>query len=258
MGEENILLVDRSDNGVVTLTLNRPTRKNALSSELVVELNDAIRDITRDADVRCVILKGAGGCFCSGGDLGPAMSGQKVSVIDQQQNMSEYGNMINAIVRCPKPFIAEVEGYAIGGGLSLALACDLIYAGKSAQMSSNFTHVGVSPEMGSLEFLSQSIGMYRAKELWYSARRVSADEAYDMGFVSRVIDDDKLDAETKAMADHIATLPRVALTTMKRCLNSHEYSNLDSILALDPSNTPLCLSDEESLQYLMANFNKKK
>jgi 2-(1,2-epoxy-1,2-dihydrophenyl)acetyl-CoA isomerase len=256
VNEEKQLLIERQDNGVVYLTINRPKKKNALSYEVVIEMLDAVRDIDRDLEVRCVILRGAGGCFCAGGDLGPAMSGKQQTVLEGRRSMIEYGNLIAAIVRCDKPFIAQVDGYALGGGLSLALACDMLFVAESAKLSSMFTHVGVSPEMGSLLFLPQAIGMYRAKELWYTGRRVSAQEAYELGFVSRVCKDDTLEAETMEMAGHIATLPRVTMTMMKRSLNSHVYHELEAILSLDPANTLQCLSDGEAMAYLMENFRK--
>ncbi|MDR0888907.1 MAG: enoyl-CoA hydratase/isomerase family protein [Coriobacteriales bacterium] len=257
MAKNELVLMERRDNGVVYLTLNRPEKKNALSAELAHELLDDIREIDADAEIRCVILRGAGGSFSAGGDLGPFIAGEKQTMLQQRNGLILLGNIISSIVRCDKPFIAQVEGYALGAGLSLPMACDLIFASESAQMASMFTHVGISPEMGALLFLPQSIGMYKAKEMWYSGRRVGAKEAFDMGMISRVYPDDKIEEETLAMADHIATLPRITMTMMKRSLNSHTYTNLEAILSLDAANTPQCMGDEEAMQYLKDNFRKK-
>lgn len=259
MSEDRILLIEKRSNGVVYLTLNRPDRRNALSLDLVLELQEAIHPIDIDFDVRCVIIRGAGGCFCSGGDLGPTRGGSATETppLERRRRMIEYGKLISSIVRCDKPFIAQVDGYALGGGLSLAMACDVIIAAESAKLAPQFTHVGVSPEMGSLFFMPAAMGIYKAKGLWYSGRRLSAQEASDLGLVAQVYPDDEYEAETLKLADHIATLPRITLTTMKRSL-SYYYKDLEAVLALDPAQTPQCLSDEEAMTYLKENFAKKK
>lgn len=259
MTEEQLAYMDKREDGVAYLVLNNPKKKNAMSHAMMVQLRKLIEQAEDDEDIRCVILKGEGGCFCSGGDLSGMAGGgsSEVTVERKRRDIADFGRVIAAMVHGEKPYIAQVDGYAMGGGFSLALGCDMVFAGENAKMSSMFTHVGLAPEMGAMLFLPQAMGAYQAKELWYTGRRVSGKEGYELGFVSRAVADDQLEAETLAMAQHIAELPRTALGAMKRTVNSHIYSDLDAILAADVQDSPLCMLSAESLAYLKANFMKK-
>ncbi|MEC4183268.1 enoyl-CoA hydratase/isomerase family protein [Adlercreutzia sp. R21] len=259
MSEEQLAYIEKRYDGVAYIVLNQPRKKNAMSHDMMVQLRACIQDAEDDEDVRCVILKGADGCFCSGGDLsGMASGGSGSTTVEQKRrNIADFGKCIAEMVHGEKPYIAQVEGYAMGGGFSLALGCDMIFAGENAKMSSMFTHVGLAPEMGAMLFLPQAMGAYRAKELWYSGRKVNGTEGYELGFVSRVFPDDALEDETLAMAQHIAELPRTALGAMKRTVNGHIYSDIDAVLAADVQDSPLCMMSDESLAYLKANFMKK-
>lgn len=259
MSKEKLAYIEKRDDGVAYIVLNQPKKKNAMNHAMMIDLRHCIQDAEDDENVRCVIVKGAGGCFCSGGDLsGMAAGGSGTATVEQKRrDIADFGKCVAEMVHGEKPYIAQVEGYAMGGGFSLALACDMIFAGENAKMSSMFTHVGLAPEMGAMLFLPQAMGSYKAKELWYTGRRVSGKEGYDLGFVSRVVADDLLEAETLEMAQHIAELPRTALGAMKRTVNSHIYSDIDAVLAADVQDSPLCMLSAESLAYLKANFMKK-
>ena len=146
----------------------------------------------------------------------------------------------------------------MGGGFSLALACDMVYAADEAIFSSNFLHVALAPEMGAMVFLSQTCGVYKAKELWYSGRRVTGLEGFDLGFVSVHAPAAELMEKAMESAEKIATLPRTPLRIMKRIVNTHVLSEVPAVLAADAQDSPLCFLSEEGLAYLAENFMKKK
>ncbi len=251
--------LDKRDDGVAYLVMNAPRKKNAMGVDMARELFSLMLTIEDDPEIRCVILKGEGGCFCAGGDMSGMQSSDAAlaTVETRRSQMLPFDRLVTAITHSDKAYIAQVDGYAMGGGFSLALACDMVFAGKSAKMSSMFTHVGLAPEMGAMLFLPQCMGMYQAKELWYSGRKVTGEEGYKLGFVSRVLDDDALEAGTLEMAQHVASLPFTTLNVMKRVVNTHIYSDLDAILAADTQDSPLCMMSKECLDYLQSNFRKK-
>ena len=153
----------------------------------------------------------------------------------------------------------EVRAIVLRGeGFSLALACDMVYAADEAIFSSNFLHVALAPEMGAMVFLSQACGVYKAKELWYSGRRVTGLEGFDLGFVSVHAPAAELMEKAMESAEKIATLPRTPLRIMKRIVNTHVLSEVPAVLAADAQDSPLCFLSEEGLAYLAENFMKKK
>ncbi|MCD8315787.1 MAG: enoyl-CoA hydratase/isomerase family protein [Eggerthellaceae bacterium] len=255
---DSLIYTTKNDNGVAEIVLNNPRHKNAMTLEMMKELCDAILDVQDDDAVHCIIIRGEGGTFCSGGDLSSSAGGSKKTVEESRDSIAVFGRAVQYIQQCEKPFIAMVDGYAIGGGLSLALACDMVYAADTAKMSSNFLHVSLAPEMGSMVFLCQSIGVYKAKELWYSGRRVTGEEGYQLGFVSKCIPADELYQTTLDDAAQIPSLPRTPTRIMKRIVNTHVLDQVPAVLAADVQDSPLCFLSDEDLQYLAANFMKKK
>lgn len=240
------------------VTLNRPRKKNAFDGAMMELLEQTIRELEADSSVRVIILSGAGHCFCSGGDLSTMLDGTDPrTVAERQRDLASCGAAVRAIRDCSKPVIAMVEGYAIGGGFAIALACDVIFAAESARFSSNFLHVGLAPEMGTMYLLTQVCGPYRAKELWLSGRRIGAAEAESFGIVSRVLPEDSIADETRAFADLVAGLPQNPVSIMKRCINSGALSSLGAALAADMQNLPVCWQDEECQSYMASHFRKK-
>ncbi len=209
------------------ITLNRPERRNALSGDMLQGLEAALIDAETASDVGAVVLTGAGGAFCAGGDVkgmaeqnasGAKGGGGGIDAAIHRQRLSQRGTA-GRLYTMPKPTIAALPGAAAGAGLSLALACDLRVASESAVLVTAFARVGFSGDYGGTYFMSQLIGAAKARELYFLSERVPASEAERLGLVNRVVAADTLEAETRGLAERLANGPSVAYRYMKENLN---------------------------------------
>ncbi len=216
-------LLYRLEDRVAVLTLNRPERLNALTKDMMRALRSRLADAAMDDGVGCVVLTGAGNAFCAGGDVRvqakvaaegtPETPEQRT---DQLRASMEASRLLHEM---PKPTIAMVNGVAAGAGLSLALACDLRIAGRSARMTTAFAKVGLSGDYGGTWFLTQLVGTAKARELYFLSEVLDASHIETLGLANRVVGDDELMTETMALARKLANGPNVALRYMKRNLN---------------------------------------
>jgi 2-(1,2-epoxy-1,2-dihydrophenyl)acetyl-CoA isomerase len=221
-------LLAHVEDGVAWLTLNRPERRNAFSSEMLAGLAAALEDAETAADVRCVVLTGAGGAFCAGGDVkgmaeGTSQvpgtgAGRGIDAAIHAQRLAQRATA-GRIYTMPRPVIASLPGAAAGAGLSLALACDLRIASEQAVLLSAFARVGFSGDWGGSFFLTQLVGSGRARELYYLSERVDAAEALRLGLVNRVVPAAELEKQTRELALRLASGPAVAYRYMKENLN---------------------------------------
>ena len=218
------------ENGVATVTLNRPDKLNALSGEMYHELADTFAALGTDDAARCVIVTGAGRAFCAGGDIG-SMGGY--DIVAGRQRSQSHQRMIKSLHNLEKPVIAAVRGPAAGVGASIALACDLIVASETAYLLMAFKNVGIPPDGGAVYFLTQYVGIARAKELVYSARKLPAAEAREMGIVTKVVPDGQLEAETRALARDIAGSATYALTLAKKMFQAMYVPTLEMLLEME-------------------------
>ena len=204
------------DGGVVTITLNRPEKLNAVNGVMWRELAEVAATAARSSDDRCVVLSGAGGAFCSGADLSDGEAGERAHQLAQMR-------MINAVIQAfhdlPQPTIAKVDGVAAGVGLNLALGCDLVVATDRSRFSEIFARRGLSLDGGGSWLLPRLIGMHRAKEVALFADVLPAEEALRLGLVNRVVPVDELDAVVTDWARRLAAGPPIALAMTKRMLN---------------------------------------
>jgi 2-(1,2-epoxy-1,2-dihydrophenyl)acetyl-CoA isomerase len=212
----------RVEDRVAILTMNRPERRNALSGEMLDGLALALAEAESARDVGCVVLTGAGGGFCAGGDVkGMAArggeGGGKGPGLDERIHAQRLAQRATAgrIYRMPKPVIASLPGAAAGAGLSLALACDLRIASEKAIITTAFAKVGFSGDYGGTFFLTQLVGAAKALELYYLSERLDAKEAERLGLVNRVVPDAALEDETRKLAEQLASGPTVAYRYMK-------------------------------------------
>jgi 2-(1,2-epoxy-1,2-dihydrophenyl)acetyl-CoA isomerase len=235
-------LLARIEDGVAFLTLNRPERRNALSDPMLSGLAAALRECETSPDVRCVVLTGAGGAFCSGGDVkgmaaGGAGGGARAALtLDERIHRQRLSQRETAgrIARMPKPVIASLPGAAAGAGLSIALACDLRIASERAILTTAFARVGFSGDYGGTWFLTQLVGSAKARELYFLSDRIDAKEAERLGLVNRVVPDDALESETRALARRLASGATVAYRYMKENLNrALEGASLEESLDLE-------------------------
>ncbi len=219
---------------IATLTMNRPKRRNAFSRGMLRGLETALRDCETADDVGCIVLTGAGGAFCSGGDVksmneggggGAPQSGGGIDAAIHRQRLSQR-ETAGRIYQMPKPVIASLPGAAAGAGLSLALACDLRIASDRAVLLTAFANVGFSGDWGGTFFMTQLVGSAKARELYFMPERVDAKEAERLGLVNRVVPDAALEDETRAWAQRIANGPAVAFRYMKENLNRAVGGNL--------------------------------
>jgi 2-(1,2-epoxy-1,2-dihydrophenyl)acetyl-CoA isomerase len=228
--EAGLVLLDR-DEGVATVTLNRPDRLNAMNTALGDGLREVLQEVAGDPSVRCVVLTGAGRAFCAGGDV------TRMAGVTQEPTFEEAvaeGDIRHSVVvllhDMRKPVIAMVNGAAAGAGLSLAMACDLRIAGAGARFGTAFMRVGYSGDYGGTWLLTQLVGTAKARELYFTAELLGAEEALRIGLVNRVIADDALREETMNFARQLAAGPSIAYGYMKDNLNLSQYSRLPDMV----------------------------
>jgi 2-(1,2-epoxy-1,2-dihydrophenyl)acetyl-CoA isomerase len=229
-------LLESVKDGVATLTLNRPDRLNAMSASMLDALLEALPRLADDHAVGVVVLTGAGRGFCAGGDVKAMAEGREFggdTLEEKAQGLRAKMEVSRWLHEMPKPTIAMVRGAAAGAGLSLALACDLRVAGDSARFATAFARVGYSGDFGGSWFLTQLVGTGKARELYYTADILDAQQALALGLVNRVVPDARLEEETQVLAARLAHGPRVALRYMKRNMNAAETGSLTDCLDLE-------------------------
>jgi 2-(1,2-epoxy-1,2-dihydrophenyl)acetyl-CoA isomerase len=215
------------ESGVATVTLNRPDKLNALSGEMYDELADAFTTLGSDDEARSVVVIGAGRAFCSGGDVGTM--GNRDMVAGHKRSQSHH-RMIKSLHNLEKPVIAAVRGPAAGIGASIALACDLIVASETGYLMMAFKKIGLPPDGGAVFLLAQHLGIARAKELVYTARKLPAAEAKEMGIVMKVVPDGELEKEAQALALELAASATYALMLAKKMFQSMYVPTLEMLL----------------------------
>lgn len=216
------------EDGVAVLVMNRPERRNALSGAMLGAMASVLAACETDPEVGCVVLTGAGGAFCAGGDvkgMADGTGGGSTAAAGTDFNSRIHAQRISQratagkLYKMPKPTIAAIPGAAAGAGLSLALACDLRIAAEGAVMTTAFAKVGFSGDYGGTYFLSQLVGSAKARELYYLSDRIDMKEAQRLGLVNWVVLADQLHAETLKLAQRLAKGPRVAYRYMKENIN---------------------------------------
>ena len=218
----------------MTLTFNRPDRLNALSTPIMEGLLEALPRLAGDPAVGAIVLTGTGRAFCAGGDVKSMAEGTNQRPFNEAvahlRGRMEVSRLLHEI---PKPTIAMLNGVAAGAGLSLALACDLRIAARSARLITAFANIGFSGDFGGSYFLSKLVGTGKARELYYTAEPIEAEQALALGIVNRVVADDELAEATSTLARKLAQGPRIALALMKQHLNAAESSTLAALLDLE-------------------------
>ena len=218
------------EGAVATLTLDRPDKLNAMADPMWDALHGHLETIAADEGIRAVILTGAGRAFCSGGDVtGMAQS----DIVSGRARSQRRHRTVLALYNLEKPVIAAVRGAVYGIGNALALACDLIVASETAKFSMAFKKVGLVPDGGAIFFLTQNLGIARAKDLVYTARAVPAAEALGLGLVARVVADDRLETEARALAAEMAESATYALALAKKMFHSMYVPTLEQLMELE-------------------------
>jgi 2-(1,2-epoxy-1,2-dihydrophenyl)acetyl-CoA isomerase len=232
-------LLEQVKDGVAVLTLNRPDRLNAMSRPMLDALLEALPRLAEDPAVGVVVLTGAGRGFCAGGDVKAMAEGNELggqSMEDRAQALRSRMETSRWLHEMPKPTIAMMRGPAAGAGLSLAMACDMRIASDTVKLGTAFARVGYSGDFGGSYYLTQLVGTAKARELYFTADLLDAQQALGLGLVNRVVADARLEEETMALASRLARGPRVAFRYMKRNMNAAESASLKDMLDLEAWN----------------------
>lgn len=231
MADATVLV--HSADGVTRLTLNRPEKLNAFTQAMMTELGHAFEGAGNDPACRAVVLTGAGRAFSAGQDLADGVYVKGGPQPDLGLILERYNPIIRLVRSLPKPVIAAVNGLAAGAGVSLALACDLVYAAKSATFMQAFARIGLVPDCGSTWFLPRLIGEARARGLALLAEPLPAEKAEAWGLIWKAVDDDKLAAEVDALAGRLAGAPTYGLGLMKAAFDASPGNTLAAQLELE-------------------------
>ncbi len=246
------ILLDTQD-GVRTITLNRPEVLNAFNDRMLDELRQALREAEQDEAVRCVVLTGAGRAFCSGQDLRARTEPFSFAA----HLRTHYNPLILQVRTIEKPVLAAVNGVAAGAGCSLALACDLRIASTQAQFIEVFSRVGLIPDSGSTYFLPRLVGMGKALELFLLAEPVSAEEALRLGLVNWVVPPEELMGRTMEIATRLARGPTRAYGLTKRALLHNLQADLAFALEYEAMLQEIAGRTEDHREGLAAFFEKR-
>lgn len=256
--QANVLL-EHLERGLLTLTLNRAERRNALDPALCLALVDALRRAAVDADVRAVLLQGAGGQFCVGGDVAAMAEGRGRTTPLAQRTIELRDRMEAArlLHEMPKPTIAAIRGAAAGAGLSLALACDLRVCSDTAKLTTAFAKVGLSGDYGGTYFLTQLLGSARARELYLMSPVLSGQDALRLGMVTRSVPDAEVEGAAAELARSLAQGPTVTLGYVKHNLNMAEYAPLAACMDAEATRHVQCTTTDDHREATAAFMQKR-
>ena len=243
------VLLETLEDGLLTLTLNRPERRNALDPTILQALVEATRRAATSPAVNAVMLTGAGGTFCVGGDA--------MLTDDRITDLRERMEAARLLHEMRKPTIAAIEGAAAGAGLSLALACDLRIANRSAKLTTAFVKVALSGDFGGTYFLTKLLGSAKARELYLTSPILSAEEALQIGLVTRVFDDAGFREAAKAYAMAVARGPRLTLGYIKHNLNLAEHAPLEACFDNEAVNHVRAAATEDHREAAAAFVEKR-
>ena len=220
--------------GVATLTLNRPKSLNSFTTEMHAEVRTVMQQVIENANIRCLVITGAGRGFCAGQDLGDRAQTTEGGVPDVGASVEKnYNPLIRSIMHLPKPVICAVNGVAAGAGASIALACDIVLAARSASFIQVFCKIGLIPDSGGTWNLPRAVGLARAKGLALLGDRLPAEKAEAWGLIWKCVDDEELQEETRKMATYFATQPTAALGRIKKLLHVSSSNTLSAQLDLE-------------------------
>lgn len=248
-------LLTARDGAVVVLTLNRPDKLNALNAELLGELDASLAELTRDPSVGCAILTGAGDkAFAAGADIGAMLD----LTTEQARHFSELGHRIcSRMERAPFPIIGAVNGFALGGGCEIALACDFLYASDKAKLGQPEVNLGIIPGFGGTQRLARRVGIGRARELCYTGDVIGAEEALRIGLVNAVFPHAELMGKVTEVATKITKKGRVAIAQCKRVLFSGEGVPLDTANALETQAFAMLFGTSDRREGMTAFLEKR-
>jgi 2-(1,2-epoxy-1,2-dihydrophenyl)acetyl-CoA isomerase len=240
--------------GVATITLNRPDKKNAMLLAMRDRIAEICDEINDDDDIRAVILTGAGSDFCAGADVSEMAKGGIPGSLFKARHMHRA---ISGVGRVTKPMVGAVRGVALGMGLSMALACDYLIATPTLRMGAVQRKIGLSPDAGNVWFLTRYLGVARARELVFSGRMFGAEEAQSWGLITKIVPDEQLMAEALALAKSFVDGPTLAFGAAKKMFDAAARMSLDEFMDLEGSLVPLMAQAEDFKEGTRAFIEKR-
>jgi len=247
------ILTELTEDGVLVVTMNRPSVMNAADETMVKELHQVFRNAAGDAKVRCLLITGAGRAFCSGRDISSAKSDE-----DAYEIIHDHVNpMLASLYHFPKPSIAAVNGAAMGIGLGLALACDIVLAADNAKISSPFANLGVALDSGGHFFLPRRIGVHRALQMAYTSDVIRGKQAAEWGIVNASVAGTRLVARARQLAKRIADGPVNAFIGQKALMRRSETMSYDEVCEAEAVLQASLMGSKEYEEGLAA-FNQKR
>jgi 2-(1,2-epoxy-1,2-dihydrophenyl)acetyl-CoA isomerase len=256
--ERNLILLEKEEQ-IAQIKLNQPETLNALTYDMLQEFRAAVEDVARDRDIRAVILTGAGRGFCSGANvLGGSADTLASGGMGLRSTVMEMNEVLLQIAEMEKPWLAAINGPAVGGGCALALNCDLILAAESAYLCVGYVNIGVVLDMGCSFVLPRLVGMHKAKELAFFGERIYAPKAAEMGLINRSVPDEELMPITQEWAMKLASGPTLAIGAIKQLFYRGQGGTLSEALQLESNLLALISQTEDAAEGIMAFFQKRE
>jgi 2-(1,2-epoxy-1,2-dihydrophenyl)acetyl-CoA isomerase len=255
------LITDLTD-GVLTLTMNRPEAMNALSTDMMSGLLTQLEEAAHSPDIGCVVVRGAGSkAFCAGGDVKAMAAGGRMRNATFEARVADLRRRMKVselLHEMGKPTIAMLNGVAAGAGLSIALAADMRIAARSARMTTAFANIAYPGDFGSHFFLHRIVGTAKARELYFTAEVIGAEEMLRLGLANRVYDDARLESETMALAKKLAAGPRLAWYHVKQNMKAAEEGTLQQALDSEAFRMTRCAETEDHKEAAKSFVEKRK
>lgn len=247
------------EEGVATITLNRPRALNALNALMIEEILDALQKTAADEEVKVLILTGAGRAFCFGADISSFQQKEESAPVPAAANLlPKAQQIIRSLVKMAKPTIAALNGFATGIGLDLALACDLRIAAERAKLGEAFVSMGLVPDGGGTFFLPRIVGLAKAAEMIYTGEAITASEAERIGLVNRVVPIQELEKSVYELAGKLAKGPSPALSLAKQLLWKNLQTSFEEALAAEAESQRLCLKSKDHQEAVQAYLEKRE
>ena len=253
MPDEQPVVLEKRPEGVAVVRLKRPEALNALNIATRKRLAEVFTDLQDDPEVRCIVLTGDDKAFAAGADLKEMVDAEAVEIM--KRRTERYWQ---AIARTPQPVIAAIQGYALGGGLELAMICDIIVVGEGAQLGQPEVRVGIIPGAGGTQRLTRAVGKYQAMRLCLTGRPISGREAYEIGLASLCVPDGEVMETALKMAEGIAKLPPLAVASAKEAVLQGADASLEAGLALERKAFQLLFASQDRREGMTAFIEKRK
>lgn len=252
------------DGNIGTILLNDPSKRNALSQPMAAQLKAALDDLRFDDAVRVIIIRGAGGFFCAGGDITgmkkrvDAYSRGEKAETETKINMRNLNEVVLRIRETEKPVIAWIEGACAGGGMSLAMACDFSFADETAKMSFSFSSIGLGPDMGSSVMLTRRAGAVRATDLFMTGRRFSAGQAAEWNIITEAVPGELLENKVYETARHLAAGAACTYKVVKEAVNRNAYKDLYENMEIEAGEQDMLTHTKDHAEGVLAFLEKRK